>query len=323
MANPELSIIMPAYNAGKFIEEAISSILTQSYADFELIISDDFSEDDTIEKVLSFKDQRILLLRNETNTGVVSNRNRGLQHARGSFIASFDADDVAMPDKFEKQISYLKSHPDIGMIGCWARLIDENSTTLPIKWKLPASPARIPAIMVFRNYFVQSAMVYRKEVMPKAHYAIGYDLVEDYKMYLDILHHHKAWNYPAYLLQYRHYGSSSFHKDASKSKKAEQLIFQDIAKNTGIDPTEAHFAVWHILKNNIRPLPPYFLADLAGLLEHIARMNTHLNTYNQSQLDKEIFLRWLKGLRMLGKEIKWHEIPFVCKASISFLLKAL
>ena len=97
---PKISVIMPAYNAEKYLREAIDSILGQTFTDFELIVINDCSRDDTEQIILSYQDPRIVYLKNEKNLGVAGTLNRGLEVARGAYIARMDADDRSVPDRF-------------------------------------------------------------------------------------------------------------------------------------------------------------------------------------------------------------------------------
>lgn len=105
-----VSIIMPSYNTGKFIAESIKSVLAQTYQDFELIIVDDCSTDDTEEVVKSFNDSRIIFIKNETNSGAAVSRNRALREAKGKWIAFLDSDDLWMPQKLELQLNFMKEN---------------------------------------------------------------------------------------------------------------------------------------------------------------------------------------------------------------------
>ena len=162
---PTLSIVMPVYNTEKFVKKTIESLLNQTYKDFELIVIDDGSTDNSIEIIKKFADNRIKIFSNDSNKGIVYSRNRGNAEALGRFIAPFDSDDIALPDKFEKQISFLEQHPEFGMLGSWAKLIDENDKFLNVNWKLSAKAESIPAILLFRAYFIQSAVVFRREFL--------------------------------------------------------------------------------------------------------------------------------------------------------------
>lgn len=121
MNNKELlvSVVMPAYNAEKFIGEAIESILSQTFKDFEFIILDDCSKDKTWEIIQEYakKDERIIPVKNEKNLNIALNRNKGVEMAKGKYVVWADADDISKPDRIEKLFNYMESHPEVGICG--------------------------------------------------------------------------------------------------------------------------------------------------------------------------------------------------------------
>lgn len=122
---PLVSIVMPAYNAEKFIREAIDSILNQTFRDFELIILNDGSKDSTRETIESYADERIVLI-NKENEGVARTLNAGLQIARGKYIWRHDADDISLPGKLEKQVVFLENHPHIALCATQVAFMTER-----------------------------------------------------------------------------------------------------------------------------------------------------------------------------------------------------
>jgi len=121
---PKISVIMSVYNGVRFLDRAIQSILSQTEKDFEFIIIDDASIEPVYEKIKSYSDSRIKVYREEENKGLTVRLNQCLQLAKGNFIARFDADDVSLPYRFEKQLS--KFEEGVGFVGCWARSLDET-----------------------------------------------------------------------------------------------------------------------------------------------------------------------------------------------------
>jgi len=119
---------MSAYNAQAFLREAVDSILAQTFDDFELIVVDDASSDETPRILAEYSDPRIRILRNSTNLGVGGARNKGLSIARGKYIAIHDADDTSIPDRFALQVDYLNAHPDVGLVGSTAFYVNTPST---------------------------------------------------------------------------------------------------------------------------------------------------------------------------------------------------
>ena len=133
---PLVSIIMPAFNAAYFIQESIQSVLAQSFSDFELIVINDGSTDDTSALVQNVKDPRIILIEQE-NAGVAAARNNGIEVSRGKFIAFLDSDDLWSKTKIEKQVNLLTSNPEIGLtysdIFCFEKSLKDSYYVPPYK----------------------------------------------------------------------------------------------------------------------------------------------------------------------------------------------
>ena len=115
--NVFISVVMAVYNGEKYLKEAIDSILSQTYKNFEFIVIDDCSSDNTPIILKSYTDARIQVVRNEQNLRLPTSLNKGFKIARGKYIARMDADDIAMPDRFEKQVKYLEAHQEVAVIG--------------------------------------------------------------------------------------------------------------------------------------------------------------------------------------------------------------
>src|SRR5687767_9206093 len=116
MSFPAVSIVLPVYDAVAYVAEAVRSILAQTFGDFELILVNDGSTDGSRDVLAGFKDYRIRIL-DQQNLGLVAALNRGIREARGEWIARMDADDVSLPGRLEAQITHLRRHPEIGLLG--------------------------------------------------------------------------------------------------------------------------------------------------------------------------------------------------------------
>ena len=114
---PKVSVIMPAYNAGKYISAAIKSILEQTYSDLELIIINDGSTDDTLDIASSYHDSRIHIINNSKNMGLAKSLNIALDVSRGKYFARSDADDINLPNRFKTQVKFLELHPEVDVVG--------------------------------------------------------------------------------------------------------------------------------------------------------------------------------------------------------------
>lgn len=128
-----ISVIMSAYNEEEYVENSINSILEQSVSDFELIIVDDNSSDQTPEIIKRFDDSRISFIQNEENIGLPASLNVALEEATGAYVARMDADDISLSNRLEKQVAYLESHPHVHVVGSHTRLIGMNGEFLGVK----------------------------------------------------------------------------------------------------------------------------------------------------------------------------------------------
>ncbi|MEZ3422496.1 MAG: glycosyltransferase family 2 protein [Lachnospiraceae bacterium] len=184
---PRVSVIMPLYNAEKYVKQSINSILNQTYTDFELVIVDDQSTDNSYEIVQQIQDKRIHLFQNSKNLGIAQTRNIALQHASGEYIAIMDDDDIAPLYRFEKEILYLDSHKDIIAVGGHCRYIDKDGNDLGKQWNIFTNPMYINAHIIFDDPIPNSSGMVRNEIIQK--YNIQYKDnmygTEDYRFWAE------------------------------------------------------------------------------------------------------------------------------------------
>lgn len=185
--NPKISVIMPVYNAEKYIREAIESILQQTEEDFELIIIDDCGKDSSIDIAKGIKDNRICIMHNEKNMGIAYSRNRGLEAARGKYIALMDDDDIAPLNRFEIETCFLDEHKEIDVVGGGALWINENGKVISYLNQIICNPKRIRAELIFRDVIENGTAMIRTEFIRKNNlkYKDDYLGMEDYKFWTE------------------------------------------------------------------------------------------------------------------------------------------
>lgn len=210
--SPKLTVLMPAYNAEKFIAEAIESILGQTFTDFEFIIINDGSTDNTAKIVRHYKDPRIVFIDNRENQGLVAVLNHGLDMARGEYIARMDADDIAYPERFAKQTAFMDAHPDVGVVSANVRIFDGefgelgNQRNGSIK-----NPTFIGGLDWYRGCkVVHPAAMLRREVFitHNLRYDPEYTACEDYELWSRAVRYTKIANIQEMLLSYRRHNGS-------------------------------------------------------------------------------------------------------------------
>ncbi|WP_223582061.1 glycosyltransferase family 2 protein [Sphingobacterium sp. GVS05A] len=199
---PTVTVLMAAYNSERYISQAIQSVLDQSYTDFELLIIDDGSTDGTLEKIKIYKDNRIRILQNESNNGVVYTRNRALLEANGEFIAIMDSDDMATTDRLETLLNKFYENPELALIGSHAKVIDANGDLTGHLIKVETNPELLKYRLLFGNSFAHSSVMMRTDVFREFN---GYrvPLAEDYDLFFRISTKYPVLNLDRALLLYR------------------------------------------------------------------------------------------------------------------------
>lgn len=147
--NPLVSVIMPAYNGEKYIGDAIESVLNQSYDNFELIIVEDKSTDNTLEVIQKYIDSRLFLYLNSQNRGIAYSTNLGIAKSKGKYIALLDDDDIALKRRLEWQVNFLEEHKDIDIVGGRSALIDSEGKFIRYDKELIYNSKYIKANMLF------------------------------------------------------------------------------------------------------------------------------------------------------------------------------
>ncbi len=226
---PILSVLMPVFNSERFVTEAIESILNQTFKDFEFLILNDHSTDKSLEIINDFgkKDSRIKVFQNEKNLGVVESRNKLINLSKGRYIAWIDSDDIALENRFEKEIKFLEEHPEIGMVGAYPIIIDENGNETG-KWLFETDLQKLKIELFFHSPFLSSSVMIRKNCLSQNFYDPRFSVSEDFNLYSKISEHYETANIPEFLVKYR-INSKGLSK--SNTEKMEQLSVQVIKEH--------------------------------------------------------------------------------------------
>jgi len=183
MKDPKVSVVMSVYNGERYLREAIDSILNQTFKDFEFITINDGSTDRTSEILESYNDLRIVLIHQE-NIGLTKSLNKGIALAKGEYIARQDADDISMPERLEKQISFLEEHKSVALLGTTVKIIDENGSLIHIR-KYPCDSSSIKKVIKDDNYFCHGSVVFRKQFFSElGGYREIFSSAQDYDLWL-------------------------------------------------------------------------------------------------------------------------------------------
>ena len=208
MAAPKVSVLMPVYNGDRFIHQAVDSVLKQTFSDFELLVVDDGSTDGTRAFLYLYAqaDQRVKVIEQQ-HEGTRAALNRGLENARGQYLARLDADDVALPQRLEKQIALMDSCPELVVSGSNYQVIDEQGERLSLA-QMPEHDTEIRWHALFHSPFSNSSVIFRLETL-RIHglrYAQQAVHVEDYDLWSRLLEYGQGANLSEPLACYRQHG---------------------------------------------------------------------------------------------------------------------
>ena len=206
MAQPFVSVLMPVYNAGPYLREAVDSVLAQSYPAFELIAIDDASSDGSYELLQTYaaRDPRVRVFRQPVNGGIVAARNRAFAEASPDtkYCAILDSDDVALPERLALQVAFLEAHPDHALVGGQTLIIDERSEVVGIR-HYPTDYASICRTITRYNPIAQPAVMLRRSMLEPAPYHSGFPRCQDYELWLRLASQHPIANLDCPVLRYR------------------------------------------------------------------------------------------------------------------------
>ncbi|MEI7423468.1 MAG: glycosyltransferase family 2 protein [Prolixibacteraceae bacterium] len=284
---PEISVIMPVYNAESYLKESIQSILNQTYTNFELIICDDGSTDRSLEIIQAFRDERIRVIRNEQNLGIPLTLNRLIEACLGKYIARQDSDDISLPKRLEKQARFLEKNPQVGL--CGTNFITFGHKN--IRRLMPQKDEEIRAFLLINNPICQPTIMVRKTCLTKP-YDQAYDLSEDYAHGYELSKITKLANLPDVLLKYRWHGTNiSLTKEQIMIENANQIRANIFRETLGYDITEQETRLLRLATDsNLTDLNQLVL--LEKFLKNIQLKNKISVYYNEQALNNLSFHFW-------------------------------
>jgi len=269
----KISVLMSVYNGARFLAKSIESILSQSFTNFEFIIIDDCSTDNSLKIIKNYqkKDKRIRVISNKVNLGLTKSLNKGLKIAVGKYIARIDADDYCREDRLKKQFDFLEKNKDIFLVASWASIINKNGNVLRVK-KTSTTSKAIKKKLEKNNCLFHSSIMFRRK--PRFRYRSKFVYAQDYDFYLNLLTKDKKIAIiPEPLIFYRtNYNTISVKRKTQQSlfaQKAKEFYWQ--RKISGKDDYLA-LKVQEILKikgnkNNLLRLKIIFMLQLGQFSE--------------------------------------------------------
>jgi glycosyltransferase involved in cell wall biosynthesis len=262
----KISVVMSVYNAEKYLNEAVDSILAQTYADFELILINDKSTDRSGEILGDYaqKDSRIVILENEENIGLTKSLNRGLAIAKGEYIARMDADDISVPHRFAEQVRFLDEHTDYSFVSSIGRYIDEDGNPEQLRL-FPETNEEIYAMMPKVDAVMHPGVMFRREDIAKiGNYCEDFRVVQDYDLWFrGMAAGYKFYNIQEPLVLFRRNDSYN----TRKSKAYRMVDYRVRKKGYKINKIPLHKRVYLIVPLALAYIPPKIMDKLFYVLK--------------------------------------------------------
>lgn len=300
--SPLVSIIMSVYNGENYLAESIDSILNQSYKNFEFIITDDGSKDNSLSilKEYSKKDSRIKLIVNANNKGLIYSLNNMLNLSTGKYIARMDADDISLKNRIEKQVKFMEKNEKVSIVGSFYQAFKNDFTFIRKNIKTINDSEEVKVSLLFRNYICHPTVMIKKEIIDK--YNLKYNFedkgMEDYGLWLKVTKIKKIFILPEILLKYR-YSSNSISANVLKKEEIYKNTLKNIFKrelneifdNFSNEDLEKHIEI--CLINNLSNFK-YSIQEKIEYLEKLKNNNFVKENYNEKYLSKQIRERILE-----------------------------
>jgi glycosyltransferase involved in cell wall biosynthesis len=280
MNTPLVSVIMPVYNREKYVGEAIQSILNQTITDLELIIVDDASTDNTLKVIKTFNDDRIKILKNDTNQGVSFSLNRAILVAKGNYLARQDSDDISLPHRIEKQVDFMENYQEINVCGSLMKSYDNS-----VIFDYPKKNKQIKASALLSYPMASPTLMFRKNVFKIVKFEGSLRFGEDYQWMAEAITYFNFYNIQEILVVYRiHTGQISL-KNLLTQKKADSKIklslFKKIEYPVNKFSDEILVKFWELNK----PITTSEFALYLNWLKFLAKSNKSQKVFTQEELD--------------------------------------
>ncbi|CAD5296588.1 MAG: glycosyltransferase family 2 protein [Imperialibacter sp.] len=292
---PKVSVVIPAFNAEAYIRATIQSVLNQTFDDFEIVVVDDCSTDNTANVISSFDDKRIRLHTNEKNKGIAYTRNRLISLARAKYLAILDADDLAYPSRLQVQYDFLSENPDFAFAGSDIELIDTAGKTIGYN-QYTYPPENYPSLLFFHNIIAQSSVMINRdyiESLPQI-YSLDFPPAEDYHLWVRLALMGKTYNLPQVLVKYRiHSQSVSIAKASLMEQMVEKIILWQ-AQRLGLAPTRDELNIQKALAHSdYSRLGEISHLDIDRWLGKVFAANVEKQIYSQQSFGEVIKDKWI------------------------------
>lgn len=320
---PLISVIMAVHNGEKYLTESINSIINQTYQDFEFIIIDDGSTDNSRQVLEQYTklDQRILVFHQEKK-GLPTSLNRGIELAQGKYMARMDADDISLPERFAKQVAFMEKYPEIGVCGTWVKTF---GTEQVYENQYPVDHDNIKCCLLFGTGIAHPSILLRKQFLEQYNlrYNPEYTYCQDYELWVHSSNYFKLANIPEVLLLYRLHPKQMGQAYSQTIRLREnQKVWSSLFEKLQIHVTEenwsTHKALWQFKLEADRT----FINQTEEWLMKLTIANKRVTVYQEPYFSHYVGDRWFivcDKARILGiwMALKFWFSPLTQYSSLS------
>lgn len=284
---PLVTVLMPVFNAEKYLYDAVKSILSQSLHDFEFLIINDGSTDASVKIIESFKDSRIRLIHNEKNSGLIETLNKGIKLACGKYIARMDADDFSHPERLLKQVQFLEQNTKVGLCATKVRKMGKTDNY----W---FASRHIPILLLFNATICHpSVMFNNKELKGNLVYPDEFIHAEDYALWIHIIKQRKIEMLDEVLLDYRVSLGQVTNKYAIEQKISASKLREKYLKQMGFTFTQEQLRIHNLVGSNEKIISGSDLGAIEMWFQELLKQNDYLKAFDNKELEFVLSKLWL------------------------------
>ena len=305
---PKISVLMPVYNGEQFLDKSINSILNQTFNNFEYIIINDGSTDDSLKIIESYEDSRIKIINFSKNMGISAALNNGLNVAKGDYIARQDQDDISHPERFMLQVEYLKNN-DVDLVDANFIFIDENDQYIQDYGKRYFNPEETLSHLFFYE-LVHASIMCKRLIFTKYNIQYRKRPTEDYDLFIRLAKAGmRAGRLDKKLIKQRKHPGSMCGSDWYNIKKDIDLMRNEFVQDLGIEPTnyekKLHIA---FVEQNLSILNQYQFREVLRWANKIIKANSFKKIYSSTYFKEQLYIRLIRLIKRKKKKSVWDMI---------------
>lgn len=293
---PTVTVLMPVYNGGRYLEVAIQSILQQTLKDWEFLIIDDGSTDSTPQILNEYarRDHRFTIVRNSENIGIPQSLNKGISLSSGKYLARMDSDDISLSDRFEKQVDYLERHPFIGICGTWVKTTGSRKNIII---KYPRNHDTIVCAQLFASALAHPSVMMRRDTLEKhgLMYSTQFPYAQDYEFWVRCSNHTRLANLDEVLLILRQHDNKIGEKKKQDQSMAARRVREVQFRELGINPGETEVAVHEKILLEAWEADRDFLINVVSWMQRLITANSRTSRYPEPAFSNTLAAKWFSA----------------------------